>query len=157
MRLNINRQQTQAIFESIDFDGSDDISLPEFQSDFKNVVNSDLEELLAINRQDNQAQFEAVGNFDAFSMVDTMNLPSSEAKEIQLQNKITRLEAKEKRLQKRLADMFLIHNNSEQSCIQLQRVNGGLERENESMHEKVSQLNERLSVFEANVAHSMPK
>ena len=50
-------------------------------------------------------------------MVDTMNLPSSEAKEIQLQNKITRLEAKEKRLQKRLADMFLIHNNSEQSCI----------------------------------------
>lgn len=157
MRLNINRQQTQAIFESIDFDGSDDISLPEFQSDFKNVVNSDLEELLAINRQDNQAQFEAVGNFDAFSMVDTMNLPSSEAKEIQLQNKITRLEAKEKRLQKRLADMFLIHNNSEQSCIQLQRVNGGLERENESMHEKVSSLNERLSVFEANVAHSMPK
>ena len=40
---------------------------------------------------------ESVGN-DAFAMMDTMNLPTSEAKEIHMQNKITRLEAKEKRL-----------------------------------------------------------
>jgi len=38
------------------------------------------------------------GGFDAFSMVDTMNLPTSEAKEIAMQNKIDRLSAKEKRL-----------------------------------------------------------
>ena len=53
MRLQVSLSQTHSIFESIDFDGSGDISLPEFQSDFKNVVNSTLEELLMTNRQDN--------------------------------------------------------------------------------------------------------
>lgn len=90
-------------------------------------------------------------------MVDTMNLPSSEAKEIQMQNKITRLEAKEKRLQKRLTDMFMIMNNSEQSCAQLQQLNNGLERENDEMHSLTSRLKEQLSIYEANQAHSMPK
>ena len=82
MRLQVSLSQTHAIFESIDFDGSGNISLPEFQSDFKNVVNSDIEDLLRINRQENLDAFETVGNYDAFSMVDTMNLPTSEAKEI---------------------------------------------------------------------------
>ena len=81
MNLPVNSSQAQAIFESIDFDGSESISLPEFMSDFKNVVNSSLSELLQTNRQENQAQLDS-GGYDAFSMVDTMNLPSSEAKEI---------------------------------------------------------------------------
>ena len=53
MKLDVNRSATGQIFESIDFDGSGDISLPEFQSDFKNVVTSTLEELLMTNRQEN--------------------------------------------------------------------------------------------------------
>lgn len=53
MRLQVTLSQTHAIFESIDFDGSGTISLPEFQSDFKNVVNSSLSELLQTNRQEN--------------------------------------------------------------------------------------------------------
>ena len=53
MKLDVNRSATGQIFESIDFDGSGDISLPEIQSDFKNVVTSTLEELLMTNRQEN--------------------------------------------------------------------------------------------------------
>lgn len=53
MKLNVNLTQTHAIFDSIDFDGNGKLSLPEFQSDFKNVISSSLEDLLLINRQEN--------------------------------------------------------------------------------------------------------
>lgn len=38
--------------------------------------------------------------------------------------------------------MFMIMNNSEQSCAQLQQLNNGLERENDKMHELTSKLKE---------------
>ena len=154
MRLNVNRTQCQQIFDSLDFDGSNSVSLPEFQADFNDVIRNDLETLLRANQQENSAQMNE-GGFDAFSLVDTMNLPTSEAKEIAMQNKIDRLSAKEKRLQKRLADMFMIMNNSEQSCAQFQQLNNGLEKENEMMHIRQSKLLEHTAILEAAQSHSL--
>lgn len=51
MQLDVTSQQSVAIFDSIDFDGSGEISLPEFVSDFKMVCASSLEELIREEHQ----------------------------------------------------------------------------------------------------------
>ena len=65
MRLeNISSSQAQAIFDSVDFDGSGSISLPEFTSDFKMVCATDIDELIRENRQkaqDNQKSNQYAG------------------------------------------------------------------------------------------------
>lgn len=51
MQIEVTSQQSLAIFDSIDFDGSGEISLPEFVSDFKMVCASSMEELIRENHQ----------------------------------------------------------------------------------------------------------
>ena len=54
MDLKISSSQLQQIFDSIDFDGSGDISLPEFKSDFRHVVHTAVEELVMMNQLENE-------------------------------------------------------------------------------------------------------
>lgn len=49
MKLNVNRIEAFAIFESIDFDGNGDVSRAELISDFKHVTTTDVEELVREN------------------------------------------------------------------------------------------------------------
>ena len=49
MKLGLTSQQAHQIFTSIDFDGSGDVSLPEFIADFNHVVSTPIEELVAMN------------------------------------------------------------------------------------------------------------
>jgi Ca2+-binding EF-hand superfamily protein len=46
MHLDVSQSQALAIFDSIDFDGNGNISLPEFVSDFKMVCATSVEELI---------------------------------------------------------------------------------------------------------------
>ena len=68
------------------------------------------------NQQDNREIQEAAGNFDILGLGDNMGLPESQAKEIQMQTKISILESREKRLKKRLADALQLVLSSEQTC-----------------------------------------
>ena len=54
MDLPLTSQQVQQIFDSIDFDGSGDVSLPEFIADFNHVVATPVEELVALNQLHNE-------------------------------------------------------------------------------------------------------
>ena len=56
---NISSSQAQAIFDSVDFDGSGSISLPELTSDFKMVCATDIDELIRENRQKAQDNHKA--------------------------------------------------------------------------------------------------
>ena len=49
MRLNVTHSQTVAIFGSMDFDGNNQLTLPEFLADFKDVTTSTLDELIRKN------------------------------------------------------------------------------------------------------------
>ena len=46
MRLEVSRTQTVQIFDSMDFDGNGQLSMPELMADFKNVVTTSEEELV---------------------------------------------------------------------------------------------------------------
>ena len=100
----------------MDFDGNGDLSLPELLADFNYVVNTSEQELVLKNQQDNREIQEAAGNFDILGLGDNMGLPESQAKEIQMQTKISILESREKRLKKRLADALQLVLSSEQTC-----------------------------------------
>lgn len=51
MQLDVTSQQSIAIFDTIDFDGNGQISLPEFVSDFKMVCATSVEELIREEHQ----------------------------------------------------------------------------------------------------------
>ena len=74
-----------------------------------------------------------------------------------MQTRISILESREKRLQKRLTDSMQIIRNTEQSCHYLQQQNDGLELENGELSSIVAQLKERNCMLEAAQAHSMKK
>ncbi len=106
MGIEINNIQTQQIFDSIDFDGDGTLSLPEWQQNFNEVINTSLHDLLHQNQQANMEIQQSMGGGYDFDLGSTMGLPESQAKEIQMQTRIGVLQARVKRLEKRLADAF---------------------------------------------------
>jgi len=46
MQQQVTLKQSAEIFDSIDFDGSGAIALPEFMADFKMVCSTDIDELI---------------------------------------------------------------------------------------------------------------
>lgn len=46
MKFDVSLKQAQEIFQSIDYDGGEEITLPEFITDFNMVCATDVEELI---------------------------------------------------------------------------------------------------------------
>ena len=114
MQLDISSQQSVAVFDSIDFDGNGEISLPEFVSDFKMVCASSLEELIREEHQKAQ-------NNQKASMAGVASVvPKGVMNEIQMQTKVDIMQARERQLQRKIDTQMRILQNSEKSIHFLQ-------------------------------------
>jgi Ca2+-binding EF-hand superfamily protein len=58
MHLKLTHNQAESIYNSIDFDGSGEISFPELISDFERTVKTDLDVLL---REERERAAETIG------------------------------------------------------------------------------------------------
>lgn len=93
MQLDVTSQQSIAIFDTIDFDGNGQISLPEFVSDFKMVCATSIEELIREEHQKAQNNEKA-----SLAGAASGGVPKSVMNEIQAQTRIDIMQARERQL-----------------------------------------------------------
>jgi hypothetical protein len=100
-KIEMTNHELDVLFEAIDIDGSGDISFPEFQMEYNRVVNTPIENLLAMHRS-KQKGGDALVPHTSYLPANTEFLTSEDVKQ---GTKIAILEAKEKQLTRR-SDMY---------------------------------------------------
>ena len=138
MDLKISSSQLQQIFDSIDFDGSGDISLPEFKSDFRHVVHTAVEELVMMNQLENENTSVAYEGQ-------------------QHEARITYLEEREKRLQDRLKEYIKRLNESQDLVKQYQQSENLLDQRYDKVLKENGKLKSENSHYMAEQAYLMKK
>ena len=119
MQLNVTRAQTEQIFASIDFDGDGELSIGELIASFRDTTMSEEHILVQRNQAEQQDLQEAQDHVYLYSLGDNMGVPDGEAKQIQMKNRISQLEARERFLQKQYAQQKDIVRQTETHYHQL--------------------------------------
>ena len=100
MRIKMTTDEFEAFFQSIDLDGSGEISYPEFKLEYDRQTSTPVENLLALH--DNKMKAKSMSMTGSFTQAPPSGTSWIGTEEVKQNTKIAILEAKEKQLTRRL-------------------------------------------------------
>lgn len=143
MNITCTDKEIEMMFKRMDFDDSGEITFNEFESDFNKIVNTDLETLLALNRERKQKSTKVFSG-DGYLPATEDFLASREVKDATklsiLESKVNQLERKVEMYRTRLV-------KSEESQITWERDYDTLEKKYFETNERYQELLEKEQAY----------